>query len=197
MNDYDFNDAEKQQSFEPIPAKTIVKTIFNIQPGGVGPAGWLTASKSSDAEMVVGEFMVTEGEFIRRRWWQYMVVSGGKQNDQGQSIAGNITRQTLRAILESCRNINPDDESAAAMEKRKISGWGDFDRMEFVCRVGIEVDKTGRYADKNKILEIITPDMEGYAVPPPHVPATSPPQMPPAHAAQTTATGNPTPAWAQ
>jgi hypothetical protein len=196
MNNFDFNDAEKQQSFEPIPAKTIVKAIFNIQPGGIGPSGWLTASKSSDAEMIVGEFTVTEGEFTRRKWWQYMVVSGGKQNDQGQSIAGNITRQTLRAILESCRNINPDDESAAAMEKRKIAGWGDFDKMEFVCRVGVEVDKTGQYADKNKIIEIITPDMEGYAVPPAHIPSAAPPPIP-AVMPQTTTTGNPTPAWAQ
>ena len=197
MSNYDFNDAEKQGGFELIPAKTVVKAIFNINPGGIGPSGWLTQSKSSDAEMIAVEYIVTEGPHAKSRWWGYLVVSGGKQTPEGQSIAGNISRQTLRAILESSRNIKPDDASPEAGEKRKITGWGDFNGLTFICRVGIEVDKTGRYDDKNKILQIITPDMKEYtasigggipapaAAPIPQAQATTPPPA------------SNTPAWAQ
>jgi len=159
---YDFNDAEKQKNFDPIPAKTIVRVGMKIKPGGKGDGGWLTESKSSDAEMIAAEFIVLQGEYSGRRWWQFMVVSGGKLNDKGQSIAGNISRQTLRAILESSRNISSDDQGPEAFRKRQIASWGDFNGMEFVCRVGIEKDKTGQYDDKNKISEVITPDMPEY-----------------------------------
>ena len=193
MSNYDFNDAEKQGGFELIPAKTIVKAIFNINPGGIGPSGWLTQSKSSDAEMIAAEYIVTEGPHAKSKWWGYLVVSGGKQTPDGQSIAGNISRQTLRAILESSRNIKPDDASPEAGEKRKISGWGDFNGMEFVCRVGIEVDKTGRYDDKNKILQIITPEMKEYSAPLGGNPGMAAPIAPPVQASSAPAN---VPAWA-
>jgi len=163
MNNYDLNTADKQSSFDLIPAKTIVKAIMTIRPGGQGDGGWLTDSKTSDAQMISGEFVVTEGEYAKRRWWQYMVISGGKQDAKGNSIAGNISRQTLRAILESARGINPDDITPEAMAKRQIKSWGDFNGIEFICRIGVEKDKTGQYDDKNKILEVITPDMKDYA----------------------------------
>jgi len=190
---HDFNDADKQGSSEPIPAKTVVRVAMKIKPGGYEDGGWITASKSSDARMIAAEFVVIDGPYVGRRWWQYMVVSGGKLNDKGQSIAGNISRQTLRAILESARNINPDDQGPEAVRKRQIVSWGDFNGMGFLCRVGIEKDKTGQYDDKNKIAEVITPDMPeysnssgvGHSMPPPaFIPQ---PQQPPSNV----------PAWAR
>jgi len=157
MSNYDFNNADKQSSFELIPAKTIVRCGMKIKPGGVGDSGWLTVSKNSGADMIAAEFIVTEGEFAKRRWWAYYVV------DNGNETAMNISRQTLRAILESARNVKPDDMSPEAMQKRQIANWGDFNGMEFMARIGIEKDKTGQYDDKNKISEVITPDMEEYS----------------------------------
>lgn len=161
--DFNFNTAEKQAGGELIPDGVIVPVVMNIRPGGVGEGGWLTSSKSSDAEMLDCELTVCDGPYTKRKIFTYMTVSGGKLNDKGESIGGNITRSTLRAILESARNINPNDMSEAADEKRRVMGFGDFNGVVFLMKVGIEKDKTGQYSDKNKIKAIITPDMKQYA----------------------------------
>jgi hypothetical protein len=187
MSNYDFNSADKQGSFELIPAKTIVKVSFKINPGGVGDGGWLTISKNSGADMIAAEYTVTEGEYTRSKWWAYYVV------DNGNETAMNISRQTLRAILESARNVNPDDASPAAMEKRQITNWGDFNGMEFICKVGIEKDKKGEYDDKNKILEVITPGMDNYTA----ISQSAPQTFTPPPQATTQPQNAAAPAWAQ
>lgn len=161
--DFNFNTAEKQSGGELIPDGVIVPVVMNIRPGGVGEGGWLTSSKSSDAEMLDCELTVCDGPYTKRKIFTYMTVSGGKLNDKGESMGGNITRSTLRAILESARNINPNDMSEAAIEKRRVMGFGDFNGVVFLMKVGIEKDKTGQYSDKNKVKAIITPDMKQYA----------------------------------
>lgn len=163
----DFNNAESGGgTFDLIPDGTICKVRFGIRPGGVGEGGWLTQSKSSDALMVNAEFVVTEGPFAKRKFWENIVVSGGKVDEKGQSIAGNISRAKLRAILESARNVKPDDQSDEAKKKRLVSGYGDFNGMEFTCKVGVkEGDKKmdgGKYPDKNIIAAVITPDRAEY-----------------------------------
>ncbi len=81
------------------------------------------------------EFVVLEGPYDKRKFWGNLTVSGGKVNEDGSSIAGTITRATLRAILESARNVRPDDESDAAKRTRLVNGYGDFNGMEFWARV--------------------------------------------------------------
>lgn len=205
MNGYlDFNGADKQQSFELIPNGTIVPLVMVVKPGGAGDEGWLKSSKSSDAMMLNCEFTVTEGPFAKRKIFQYMVVSGGKQNEKGESIAGGITRATLRAMLEGARNIKPDDMSDTAVAKRRIAGWQDFNGLCFVAKVGIEKGQNG-YQDKNKIQEVITPDMKEYS-PAPQVAAPVAAQAPQTASAPATAWGtppppaasaNPAPSWAR
>lgn len=160
---YDFNSADRQQAFDVIPTGTIVSLVMNIRPGGAGEGGWMKKSGNSDALMLDCEFIVAEGPYARRKLWQYMVLSGGKVNDKGDSIAGNITRSTLRAMLESARGIMPDDNSDQAMQARRINGWQDFCGLVFLAKLGVEKDKTGQYADKNRIMAVITPDMKDYA----------------------------------
>jgi hypothetical protein len=160
---YDFNTADEQRGFEVLPAGTIVPVIMKIRPGQAGENGWLTFSKNSDAEMLDCEFIVTEGPYAKRKFWQYLVISGGKRNDKGESIAGNISRSTLRAILESARNIMPDDSSDEARNKRRVNGLQDFDGICFLAKLSVEKDKTGQYSDKNKIQTVITPNMKEYA----------------------------------
>lgn len=199
MNNMDFNSAERQQSFGLIPAKTIVPLIMTIRPGGSGGDGWYTASKNSDAMMLDVEFTVSEGPYAKRKIWQYFVMSGGKLSSNGDSIAGNISRTTLRAILESARNIKPEDASEAAVNARRINSLEDFNGMCFLAKIGIEKDKNGQFEDKNKILAVITPDMkeysEGYTKEGPEVVAGMPNlQTPPPPPAMHTAC--PTPEWA-
>lgn len=158
----DFNDADNQQYGELIPAGTVCPVIMTIRPGGSGPEGWLTQSKTSDAEYLNCEFTVTEGPYAKRKLWTNMTWSGGKVDDKGRSKGGEITRSTLRAMLESARNINPDDMSEKAMAARRVNSFGEFDGLEFVLKVGIEKGQSG-YADKNKVLSIITPDKKEYS----------------------------------
>ena len=161
---YDFNNADHQQNgFDLIPAGTIVPLVMTIRPGGSGEGGWLKASNNSDAEMLDCEFVVDSGPYAKRKLWQFMVLSGCKLNDKGDSIAGNISRSTLRAILESARTIMPDDMSDAAVRARIINGWQDFCGIVFLAKIGVEKDKTGQYGDKNKIATVITPDMKDYS----------------------------------
>lgn len=205
----DFNNAPKQQSSEPIPAKTIVPCLMVVRPGGAGDDGWLKQSKNSDAMMLDCEFTVLDGPHAKRKFWQFMVVSGGKVNDKGESIAGNISRTTLRAILESCRQIKSDDMSDVALQARRINGWGDFNGMTFVCRVGIEKGTAG-YSDKNKILEVLTPGHNEYAylggqqaVAQPETAYSAPAAAAPSWAAQTpppaaaAVSAGPVPSWAR
>ncbi len=109
---HDYNTADVGGgSFDLIPADTIAKVALTIRPGGESEGGWLTQSKSSDAQYLNCEFVVLEGPYDKRKFWTNLTVSGGKVNEDGSSIAGNITRATLRAILESARGFSPADES--------------------------------------------------------------------------------------
>jgi hypothetical protein len=159
---HDYNTADVGGgSFELIPADTIAKVALAIRPGGEGEGGWLTQSKSSDAQYLNCEFVVLEGPYDKRKFWGNLTVTGGKVNEDGSSIAGNITRATLRAILESARNVRPDDENDAAKRTRLVNGYGDFNGMEFWARVGIEPARD-QYAAKNKLAGAITPDKPEY-----------------------------------
>jgi hypothetical protein len=152
----DFNNAEKQTSFELIPDKTIVPVIMTLKAGGAGDGGWLKSSQTSDNLMLDVEFTVTEGEFAKRKFWQFMVVEGSEK-------AANISRKTLRAMIEAAREVNPDDTSNEAINSRKISGWQELNGLCFPVKLGIEKAKAGSgYNDKNKILMVITPDMPEY-----------------------------------
>lgn len=198
---FDFNNAEKQNTFDLIPAKTICPVCMTIRPGGAGEDGWLKQSQSSDAQMLDCEFTVAEGPYYGRKFWQNMVLSGGKLNDRGESIAGGITRSTLRAILESARGINPDDMSAEAMKKRCVNSFEDFQGMTFLVEVKIEKDKTGFYDDKNAIGRVITPNMKEYNNIQPQAANTGAPVPPPAGASRPAAepaspTTGPIPSWA-
>ena len=184
----DFNNAERQVEFELIPDKSIVKLAMNIRPGNAGEDGWLTASRSSDSQYFSCEFTVTEGPYVRRKIFQNIGYCGGKLNDKGESVYGNIGRSFLRAILESARGLRADDMSENATRQRQINGWGDFCGMVFLAKIGIDKGKDG-YSDKNKITVAITADMKEY-----HEMSTLPAIAAPATAQPTQTT---VPTWAQ
>ena len=63
--DYSFindlnNAAPQNQSFSLIPAGTLIKASVCIKPGGHGPGGWFTQSRSSDAVYLNVDFAVVE-----------------------------------------------------------------------------------------------------------------------------------------
>ncbi len=161
--DFNFNGAEDQQDNTGlIPDKTIAKIIMIIRSEEEDA---LTQSKTSEAKMLDCEFTVISGKFENRKFWQNMIVSGGKQDKNGNSIAGNITRSTLRAMLESSRNIKPDDAGKNAVSARQVKSFWDFHEMEFVGKIKIKkAKKNSGYDDKNELAVIITPDKPEYQI---------------------------------
>lgn len=162
MANFDFNDAGEQRSLDVIPAGTILTLQCTVRPGGAGDGGWLKnssdgASKGLDCEFVV----VTEGAYLKRKLWQWFTLAGTKP---GHADAGEISRNILRAILESARGIKPGDTSEAAQAARKVSGWADFDGLRFVARLGVRPPKDG-YAAKSTIQEVITPERQAWQRP--------------------------------
>jgi hypothetical protein len=154
MSNLDFNTAGEQRSFDVIPANTICNLQMTIRPGGAGEGGWLIRSGDGNSEGLDVEFAVVDGQYAKRKIWQRLTLHG---TTSGHAEAAEISRNTLRAILESARGIKPGDTSEAALAARKVSGWGDFDGLRFVARIGVRPPQ-GVYQAKNTIAEVITPD---------------------------------------
>lgn len=182
----DFNDAESNTSFDLIPAGTVAPMILTIKPGSTGEGGWESTSATSEYTWLNCEFTITEGKYANRKFWQNMMVSG--PSDQ----AVNITRSTLRGILESARKIKPDDESQEAKAKRVVSGYGDFSGMEFVGKIGIDKQKPGsQYSDSNKLLAAVPVGSKDYQAAKSGASASGSPTPTPSNNA-----GGSVPAWA-
>jgi hypothetical protein len=157
MTDFDFNTADPGQQGPLIPDGTILELQMDIKPGQAGDNGWLTEAKGGGSENLNVEFIVvTEGQYCKRKFKQRFTMSG---KTAGHEEAGAISRNTLRAVLESARNINPHDQSESAKAMRRTSGWIDFNGLRFMARVAIE-PASGGYAAKNKLGGIITPEMK-------------------------------------
>src|SRR5690349_6796477 len=131
--DLDFNTAGEQRSFDVVPANTICTLQLTIRPGSAGDGGWLKRSVDGASEGLDCEFVVVDGQYAKRKIWQLYTLHG---TTPGHEEAGKISRNTLRAILESARGIRPDDKSEAAQNARKIAGWQDLDGLRFVARLG-------------------------------------------------------------
>ena len=129
-----------------------MNVVLTVKPGGVGDDGTLTTAKDGNSEHLNCEFTVIDGEYAKRKIWARLTVTG-----KNHAAAIDISRKTLKAILECARGIKPGDESDAAKAARQVKSWADFDQVRVTARLGIEPPKNGFQA-KNFIKEIITPD---------------------------------------
>jgi hypothetical protein len=160
-SDFDFNSAGGQRTTDVIPANTTLSLQLTIRSGGVGDGGWLARAADGASEGLDCEFTVVDGQYAKRKLWQRFTLHG---TTPGHAEAGEISRNTLRAILESARGIKPDDKSEAAQAARKVSSWGDFNDLRFVARIGVRPPRDG-YQAKNTILEVITPERQTWKKP--------------------------------
>jgi hypothetical protein len=198
---YDYSNAPPPREFDLIPAGTIASVQLRIRPGNVGEDGLLTRS-STGGEMLNCEFVVVDGPYAKRKFWTYLVVEG---TSAGHAEAAEISRRTLRQILESARNIRPSDMSDEA-RKRRTADLKDFDGIVCIVRIGIEKGKPRNdgsgenYADKNVIAAVITPDRKEWhpiEQPPPFDGRAGAAAAPAASAAPATPAADVTkPAWA-
>jgi hypothetical protein len=177
---YDFSEVEPQQSSDLIPDGTFAKVIMTIRPGGVDgqteiDRGLLKASTTagSDVLSLDSEFTVTEGRLARRKFWQNLTVSGGKVDEKGASIGWNITKRTIRSMIDSALGLDPDDNTEEAKIKRRLRGLADLDGITFVAKITVEPSNDPRYPDKNKLDRPVLPNekewravMNGEDVPP-------------------------------
>ena len=122
----DFNDAEQQQGFDLIPKGTTVKVRMTIKPGGHDdPAqgwtgGYATESFDTGSVYLACEFVVLEGPFAKRKMWSNI----GLQSRKGPAW-GQMGRSMIRGILNSARNVSPQDNSPQAAAARRINGFAE------------------------------------------------------------------------
>jgi hypothetical protein len=151
MSEYDLNDAGEQRDV--IPANTVVKLEMSIKGGGAGD-GWLTVAKKGNSEHLNCMFKVIDGEHADRKFYACLTLKG---TTPGHEEAAQISRRTLKAILESARGIKPNDMSDEAKKVREISSWGEFDGIRFMAVIGVEPPSSG-YSAKNILQRVITPE---------------------------------------
>jgi len=159
----DFNDAEAQQSgFNQIPKGALVPVRMTLKPGGHYDAsqgwsdGYPTLSPKTGAVYLAAEFVITGGEFAKRKMWS----SIGLYSPKGPTWT-QMGRTFVRAALNSARNVLPQDNSPQAAAARRIQGFVDLDGLEFVVRVDVEKDDRGD--DRNVVKTAVEPDHPDYA----------------------------------
>lgn len=158
----DFNDAEQQQGFDLIPKGTTVKVRMTIKPGGHDdPAqgwtgGYATESFETGSVYLACEFVVLEGPFAKRKMWSNI----GLQSRKGPAW-GQMGRSLIRGLLNSARNVHPQDNSPQAASARRIQGFHELDGIEFLARVDVEKDAKGE--DRNVVKLAVEPDHKDYA----------------------------------
>jgi hypothetical protein len=202
----DFNDAEAQQSgFNLIPKGTLVPVRMTIKPGSYDDlslgwtGGYATQSFDTGAIYLSAEFVVTAGAHAKRKMWSNIGLHSPKGPTWGQ-----MGRTFIRAVLNSARNVHPQDNSPQAAAARRIQGFADLDGIEFLVRVDIEKDTKGE--DRNVVKVAVEPDHPDYArlmgvtpkpgvSPAPAAVASATPAQPVQAAARPAVSGKP--AWAQ
>ena len=159
----DFNDAQAQQGgFDLIPKGTIVPVRMSIKPGGFDDYtqgwtdGYATQSNETGAVYLAAEFVVTAGQYAKRKMWTNIGLHSAKGPAWGQ-----MGRGFIRALLNSARNVHPQDNSPQASAARRINGFVDLDGVEFLARV--DVEKDGRGDDRNIVRLAVEPDHKDYA----------------------------------
>jgi hypothetical protein len=156
---YDYTDAPPPQ-FELIPAVTIATVSMHIRRGNAGEGGLLKRSKDGTCEMLDAEFTVIDGAYAKRKFWRAFILAG---TTDGHAKAVDISRGTLKAILDSAFGLKPDDVSPQARAARTVE-LERFDGLVFIAKIGIEKgaakkDGSGTFwDDKNTLDGVITPD---------------------------------------
>ncbi|MDQ1315056.1 MAG: hypothetical protein QG662_1165 [Pseudomonadota bacterium] len=162
-NFFDFQDADPQQSgFDLIPKGVIAPMRMTFKPGGHDDAsqgwtgGYATESFDTGAVYLAAEFVITGGEYAKRKLWSNIGLYSRKGPTWGQ-----MGRSFIRAALNSARNVHPQDNSPQATAARRIQGFLELDGLEFLARVDIEKDSNGQ--DRNVVKVAVEPDHPDYA----------------------------------
>lgn len=157
----DFNDAAEQNQHDIIPAGTLVKVRMTLKPGGfdnpeMGWTGGYATRSETGAVYLNAEFTVLAGQYARRKVWSLI----GMYSPKGPEWE-NMGRSFVRSILQSARNIRPEDKSPPAYKARQLMALSELDGIEFVAKISLEKDQYDE--PKNVIKQAITPEHKQYA----------------------------------
>ncbi len=151
----DFNNADQQLDFSPLPDGSIVKVGFTVKPGGAGTDGSLKNNKANNGTLLEMECVILSQPHANRKLFERWNI------DHPNQTAVNISRSKIRALLNSARGINPDDQSPNAAQARTLNAYGEISGMVAVAR--LTVKKSEGYKDQNEIDYIVEPGDQHYA----------------------------------
>lgn len=165
-NFFDFSTAESQREFggEPIPGGTIALFKMSVRRPREGMAAshpMVTQSKNSAFQYLDCELEIVAGTYKGRKIWQNMGVAG--DGSDGHAKAINITRATIKAMLQASRNIMPGDNSQAAQSALVIKGFEELDGLTIPIKVGFDKVSAQYPTPRNTIRAVITPEKQEYA----------------------------------
>jgi hypothetical protein len=161
LNEVVLDQTNTSNDLQPIPDGTVVRAIINFTGGDevIQEFSQLSIFKRSQTTSAIYcpmELNVIGGSHDKRRVWHNLFVHGDKMGNNGVPVAREIGLRTLRNMVDSAFNLNPDDQSPEAQGKRNITGVEDLQGQEICFVVAIEKGTNG-YADRNKIKIVLTP----------------------------------------
>jgi hypothetical protein len=199
---FDYSQTSDPRDFsELIPHSTIATVQMRIRPGGVGEDGLLKRTSKGDAEALDCEFVVVDGPYAKRRFWDNFLLEG---TTPGQKEMALTNRGRLKKLLESARGIKkgmPAEQARALYQ----AGLKDFDNIIFIAKIGQKKgepknDGSGEHwSDKNYLMAAIGPDQKEWhpvAQPPPFDGGTGP-AAPASSAPPSSTPPIATPSWAR
>ena len=157
-----FAGATRAPQYTLIKEGTLAKVCLNIQKGGFNDAsaGWTKDMATRSLNGVVYlkcKLEILDGEYKGRKIWSLI----GLHSPNGDKYK-KMGRVLIKEILESARNINPNDASDAANNKRSITSLADLDGIIFVAEISVGTDQKGE--GKNEVKKAITPDHKDYSL---------------------------------
>jgi len=161
LNEVVLEESNTSNDLQPIPDGTVVRAIINFTGGDevIQEFSQLSMFKKSQTTSAIYcpiEFTVMGGEFDKRRVWHNLFVHGDKMGNNGIPVAREIGMRTLRNMVDSAYNLNPNDQSAEAVGKRNIMAIEALQGQEICFVVAVEKGTNG-YKDRNKVKIVLTP----------------------------------------
>ncbi len=152
--------------FELIPAGTVARVILTMKRGAETISDYssqpLFKVGQTGTKWLECEFTVVGGKYDKRKFWQNVMVDGGKINpDSGMPWCKEIGIRTFRDIINSAFGLDPNDTSPEAASRRNINDLNVLDGAEFCVKIAVEKGTNG-YADKNKMLVALAVNSKEY-----------------------------------
>jgi len=117
-----------------------------------------TKDMTKDTASLKLEFTVLRGPYQGKKFTQNFTCVGGKVDERGNSVAGKISRDRIRTILDSAFGLSTKDETPAACAKRALqAGLKGIHGLKFFAMAKV-VPPQGSFGEKNELGDILTID---------------------------------------